>query len=129
MTDAHVEARHKQVIDAARECFLERGFHATKIQDIAKKAGLSTGAPYRYFESKDDIVAAMCTVALDRHRQRFRTLDLAAASRSTFEELSSVYLSAAHEPGAEDTARPPSRSGKKASVQTTLVRCCGQIST
>lgn len=105
MTEAHVEARRKQIIDAARACFLERGFHATKIQDIATRAGLSTGAPYRYFESKDDIVAAMCSEALDRNRQRFGTLDLAAASRAIFEELSTVYFSAAHEPGAVDAAR------------------------
>ncbi|MDP6823521.1 MAG: TetR/AcrR family transcriptional regulator [Dehalococcoidia bacterium] len=105
MTEAHIEARRNQIIEAARACFLERGFHATKIQDIAKVAGLSTGAPYRYFESKDDIVAAMCSEALDRHRRRFGTLDLAATSRSIFEELSTVYLAAAHEPGAKDTAR------------------------
>ncbi len=105
MTEAHVEARRNQIIDAARACFLQRGFHATKIQDIAKRAGLSTGAPYRYFESKDDIVAAMCTEALERHRQRFGALDLTAASRAIFEELTTVYFAAAHEPDAEDTAR------------------------
>ncbi len=105
MTEAHVEARRKQIIDAARACFLERGFHATKIQDIATRAGLSTGTPYRYFESKDDIVAAMCSEALDRNRQRFGTLDLSAASRVIFEELSTVYFAAAHEPGAVDAAR------------------------
>jgi AcrR family transcriptional regulator len=105
MTEAHVEARRKQIIDAARACFLERGFHATKIQDIAARAGLSTGAPYRYFESKDDIVAAMCSESLDRNRQRFGTLDLTAASRAIFEELSAVYFAAAHEPGAVDAAR------------------------
>lgn len=105
MTEAHVEARRSQIIDAARECFLERGFHATKIQDIAKRAGLSTGAPYRYFESKDDIVAAMCTQSLERNRERFGTLDMTAGSRAIFEELASVYFAPAHEPGAEDAAR------------------------
>jgi AcrR family transcriptional regulator len=105
MTEAHVEARRKQIIDAARACFLERGFHATKIQDIATRAGLSTGAPYRYFESKDDIVAAMCAESLDRNRQRIGTLDLAATSRAIFEELITVYFAAAHEPGADDAAR------------------------
>ncbi|MFP6595205.1 MAG: TetR family transcriptional regulator C-terminal domain-containing protein [Dehalococcoidia bacterium] len=47
----------------------------------------------------------MCSEALDRNRQRFGTLDLAAASRAIFEELSTVYFSAAHEPGAVDAAR------------------------
>ena len=105
MTEAHVEARRKQIIDAARDCFLERGFHATKMQDIATRAGLSTGAPYRYFEGKDDIVAAMCAESLERNRSRFGTLDVTAASRAIFEELATVYFAAAHEPGAADAAR------------------------
>lgn len=105
MTEAHTEARRKQIIDAARACFLDRGFHATTIQDISKKAGLSTGAPYRYFEGKDDIVAAMCAESLERNRQRFGTLDVTAASRAIFEELTSVYFAPAHEPGAVDAAR------------------------
>ena len=69
------------------------------------RAGLSTGAPYRYFDGKDDIVAAMCAESLERNRQRFGALDITAASRVIFEELASVYFAAAHEPGAEDTAR------------------------
>ena len=105
MTQAHTEARRKQIIDAARACFLERGFHATTIQDISKRAGLSTGAPYRYFEGKDDIVAAMCAESLERNRQRFGALDVSAATRAIFEELITTYFTAAHEPGAVDAAR------------------------
>ena len=59
VTEAHLEARKKQIIDAAAACFSQRGFHQTTMQDICKQAALSPGAVYRYFESKDDIIAAM----------------------------------------------------------------------
>ena len=47
-------------MDAAKACFSRQGFHQTSIQDICREAGLSPGALYRYFPSKDHIIAATC---------------------------------------------------------------------
>jgi len=60
VTDAHIEARRQQILVAARACFSRQGFHQTSIQDICKEAGLSAGAVYGYFPSKDHIIAATC---------------------------------------------------------------------
>ena len=60
VTEAHNEARRQQILEAARACFSRQGFHQTSIQDICKEAGLSPGAVYRYFPSKDHIIAATC---------------------------------------------------------------------
>ena len=60
VTDAHVEARRQQILEAAHACFARGGFHQTSIQDICKEAGLSPGAVYGYFPSKDHIIAATC---------------------------------------------------------------------
>ena len=60
VTEAHIEARRQQILEAARACFSRQGFHQTSIQDICKEAGLSPGAVYRYFPSKDHIIAATC---------------------------------------------------------------------
>ena len=60
VSDAHIEARRQQILEAARACFARQGFHQTSIQDICLEAGLSPGAVYRYFPSKEHIIAATC---------------------------------------------------------------------
>jgi AcrR family transcriptional regulator len=60
----HLDSRRRQILDAARRCFLRNGFHATSMQDVLREANLSAGAVYRYFDSKDDIIAAIATAAM-----------------------------------------------------------------
>jgi AcrR family transcriptional regulator len=59
VTEAHLEARKQQITDAAAACFSRKGFHQTTMQDICREAELSPGAVYRYFTSKEQIIAAM----------------------------------------------------------------------
>jgi AcrR family transcriptional regulator len=58
---AHLAARRQQILDAARICFLRNGFHSTSMQDVIAEAGLSVGAVYRYFRSKNEIIAAIAS--------------------------------------------------------------------
>ena len=51
--------RTRQVLDAAESCFRQHGFHATSMAQIAAGAKMSVGHIYRYFQSKDDIIAAI----------------------------------------------------------------------
>lgn len=53
------EARPDEVLDAALDLFIENGFSATRVEDIAKRAGLSKGAVYLYFPSKQAILEAL----------------------------------------------------------------------
>ncbi|HUN99379.1 MAG TPA: TetR/AcrR family transcriptional regulator [Bradyrhizobium sp.] len=66
ISQAQRDARQNQILDAALACFSENGFHQTGMADIVKRSGLSHGAVYLYFQSKDDIIEAL---AVDRHRQ------------------------------------------------------------
>ena len=66
ISQAQRDARQHQILDAALACFSENGFHQTGMADIVKRSGLSHGAVYLYFQSKDDIIEAL---AVDRHRQ------------------------------------------------------------
>jgi AcrR family transcriptional regulator len=61
---AHLDARRRQILDAARRCFIRNGFHATSMQDVLGEANLSAGAVYRYFRGKDEIVAAIAGEAV-----------------------------------------------------------------
>jgi AcrR family transcriptional regulator len=53
------DARRDHILSAARRCFLRNGFHATSMQDLFAEAGMSSGAVYRYFASKDDMIIAI----------------------------------------------------------------------
>lgn len=52
VSDDYLEARREQILDAARGCFTEKGYHGTTMQEICKASRLSPGAVYRYFDSK-----------------------------------------------------------------------------
>ncbi len=60
VTEAHLEARKQQIIDASFLCFARKGFHPTTMQDICAQAQLSAGAFYSYFESKEEIIRLAC---------------------------------------------------------------------
>lgn len=64
VTDEHRDHHQRRILDAAVACFDRRGLHATTTDEIVAEAGLSAGAIYRYFDSKDAIIEA---VAAERH--------------------------------------------------------------
>lgn len=63
VSDEHLERRRQQILDAARACFVRKGFHQTSMQDVFTESGLSAGAVYRYFKGKDDLVFALASTA------------------------------------------------------------------
>jgi AcrR family transcriptional regulator len=52
--------RRTHILDAAERSFIRAGFHRTTMQDVAAEAGMSPGNLYRYFPSKDALVAGLC---------------------------------------------------------------------
>ncbi|MGS1076775.1 TetR/AcrR family transcriptional regulator [Pseudoxanthomonas beigongshangi] len=53
------EAQRARILDASRTHFIQRGFHAASMGDIAAEAGISAGLIYRYFQSKREIIQAI----------------------------------------------------------------------
>lgn len=58
------EARPDEVLDAALELFVEKGFAATRVEDVARRAGLSKGAIYLYFSSKEALLEGLVRRAI-----------------------------------------------------------------
>lgn len=58
------EARKDEVLDAALELFTEKGYAATRVEDIATKAGISKGTVYLYFDSKEALMVGLIHRAL-----------------------------------------------------------------
>jgi AcrR family transcriptional regulator len=66
-----VSAQHEQevrerIVRAATRVFSERGFHRATMQDIVRASGLSVGAIYTYFKSKDELILAGCDLITDQ---------------------------------------------------------------
>jgi AcrR family transcriptional regulator len=58
-TEAQKEGRRQEILTAALRCFARNGFHSTTITDIVRESGVSQGTFYLYFETKDDVIAAL----------------------------------------------------------------------
>ena len=79
------ETRKNLIVEAAMELFSQKEFHKIGMRDIAKRAGISAAAIYRYFPSRDDVFIE----ALIRHMQTVEALfeDNITAGRMTLDEL------------------------------------------
>jgi len=53
------DARHGEIVAAALELFVERGYEATKLADVARRAGVTKGTLYLYFDSKEALFKAV----------------------------------------------------------------------
>ncbi len=52
--------RRTEILDAAERCFARAGFHQASMQDICGEAAMSPGNLYRYFPSKEALIAGIC---------------------------------------------------------------------
>ena len=58
------EARPQELLAAALDLFVERGFAATRLDDVAKAAGVSKGTLYLYYSSKEDLFKAVVRTSI-----------------------------------------------------------------
>ena len=85
-----VTRRRRQVVEAAVQLFVQKGFHKTTTREIAKAAGFSIGTLYEYVESKEDVLYLVCQAI---HHQMEKRLQ----ARLGRGEQGSVALAAAIE--------------------------------
>ncbi|MCL2830004.1 MAG: TetR/AcrR family transcriptional regulator [Betaproteobacteria bacterium] len=74
-TPDRVEARRRQILAAASECFCQCGFHAASMDRIAKTAGMSVGHIYHYFRNKEAIIAAIVEQDLQYRLQKIALIE------------------------------------------------------
>jgi AcrR family transcriptional regulator len=66
VSQAHELEVRQRIVRAALQVFAERGFHGATMQDIVRQSGLSVGAIYTYFKSKDELILAGCDLITDQ---------------------------------------------------------------
>jgi AcrR family transcriptional regulator len=74
VTDEYRANRRVEILSAAARRFARDGFHATSMADIISESGLSAGAVYRYFRSKEELIAAAAETALSTADELFDRL-------------------------------------------------------
>jgi AcrR family transcriptional regulator len=92
VSEGYLEERRLEILDAAARCFAREGFHRTTMQDIVREAAASPGAIYRYFASKEDLIAAIASRRHGAELQRVREATGGADLRSDLRGLVRVFL-------------------------------------
>ena len=83
-----VDERRSEILEAAIQVVIERGFGATRVSDVAKRLDISTGLVHYHFESKDQLLAEALRYAAAADLARLRE---AAASGTALEKLDRVF--------------------------------------
>ena len=85
-------ARREHILDAAEQCFARAGFHRTTMHDICKEAGVSPGALYVYFDSKEALIAGIAERDRAEFAERLAALAAAADFLQALKELGEHYF-------------------------------------
>ncbi|HUI24721.1 MAG TPA: TetR/AcrR family transcriptional regulator [Candidatus Kryptonia bacterium] len=109
VSQAHLDARRSQILDAAVVCFAREGFHRATMQDIVAQSKLSPGAIYNYFASKEEIIEA---IADERHAREQAFIAEAQGASSVAAAL--LHLRDAFFSGLED---PEERRRRRVGIQ------------
>jgi len=90
VTAQYRESRRAEIVATAARVFATNGFHATSMADIISESGLSAGAVYRYFRSKEELIASVAETALSSADETFEALLAGGATPSPEETMTAV---------------------------------------
>ncbi|MEI9430367.1 TetR/AcrR family transcriptional regulator [Mesorhizobium sp. Cs1299R1N3] len=91
---SQAEQNRQTVIDVASRLFREHGFDGIGLKDLMKGAGLTQGAFYKQFESKEELAAQASRRAMEHATRRWSAV--AAGSPDPLEAVIGLYLSTGH---------------------------------
>ena len=79
--------RRAEILAAAQRCFVRSGFHGASMQDICTEAAMSPGNLYRYFPSKEALIAGIAERDRAEVAQEFASVDLSQGLFAVLEGL------------------------------------------
>lgn len=93
VTQAHEERRRQEILRAARTCFARHGYDKTTMDQIVSEAGLSKGAIYQYFRSKENLFLALYLLQEEQlQRDLVSAFTGGATMRDKLERGAQVFL-------------------------------------
>jgi TetR/AcrR family transcriptional repressor of uid operon len=81
--------RRQQILDAAMNCFMAKGYHRARMDDIVAESGLSKGTLYWYFKSKKDLFLALVQSLVDELGAEWQPL-IESPDKTAAEKLASI---------------------------------------
>jgi AcrR family transcriptional regulator len=105
----YLQARCSEILDAAVVCFARSGFHKATMRDIVRESGMSAGAIYNLFSSKQEIVAAIASRRHDEERRIFDEARKQPTLAKSLEAIRDHFLS--------DLNSPRQRMRRRVTVQ------------
>jgi AcrR family transcriptional regulator len=85
--------RRNEILDAARRCFVRSGFDGASMQEICAEAGMSPGNLYRYFASKEELIAGIAERDRAEVAAEFASVDLSQGLFAVLEGLAHHHFS------------------------------------
>ena len=85
--------RRSEILAAAQRCFVRAGFHQTSMQEICAEAGMSAGNLYRYFPSKEALIAGIAERDRAEVAQEFASADLSKGFFAVLEGMAYHHFS------------------------------------
>jgi AcrR family transcriptional regulator len=99
VSDAHLEARRRSILEAATLVFSRKGVESATMAEIARLAGISPGAIYRYFESKEALARGCMSENSFAVQSQWKSEAATGADAwAGFRELARKTFSLIHEP-------------------------------
>ncbi|MBM6618666.1 TetR/AcrR family transcriptional regulator [Bacillus suaedaesalsae] len=74
VTEEYKENRKLELLQVAREVFIEKGFESTTMKDIVEKSGLSRGGVYQYFSSTEEMYREIVELGDKKNIKRFEEI-------------------------------------------------------
>jgi AcrR family transcriptional regulator len=124
------EEKRRLILDAAARVFARKGFHASRVGDIAEEAGVAHGLLYHYFESKDEVLDTIFREHWEQVLERLHSVEVSSeAPEQQLRDVANVLLRGwLREPDVVSVViREIARSAHLAERATELLRPVGVI--
>jgi AcrR family transcriptional regulator len=97
VSDEYKENKRQELLASAMSCFAEKGYQAATIDDIVAHSGMSKGAVYNYFKSKEEIYLTLRDQATQRNFEKLkREIDNKSSAKEKLAQVFSIYSDIAY---------------------------------
>lgn len=106
VSDKYKKEKKALILKNAFECFAEKGFQAATIDDIVTRSGISKGAIYNYFNSKDEIYIELMNQQTEENMGRLKSnLSSLSSSKEKMDYLFETYSNLNYHPHFQNLTR------------------------